>query len=65
MENTEIICQILQNNKNESSTSKQKKSSELTKQKWEIVSLSSIPLVMTLGNSMLILTGAWMLTGST
>ncbi|ALC90236.1 MFS transporter [Bacillus sp. FJAT-18017] len=30
------------------------KSSELTKQKWAILSLSSIPLVMTLGNSMLI-----------
>jgi MFS transporter, ACDE family, multidrug resistance protein len=30
------------------------KSSEIGKQKWAIVSLSSIPLVMTLGNSMLI-----------
>ncbi|OCA90802.1 MFS transporter [Bacillus sp. FJAT-27225] len=37
-------------------TDKQKKgkSSELSKQKWAILSLSSIPLVMTLGNSMLI-----------
>lgn len=33
---------------------KQKKSGEISKQKWAILSLSSIPLVMTLGNSMLI-----------
>jgi len=32
----------------------QKRSNEVSKQKWAIVSLSSIPLVMTLGNSMLI-----------
>ncbi|PLS01567.1 MFS transporter [Neobacillus cucumis] len=32
----------------------QEKQSEIAKQKWAIVSLSSIPLVMTLGNSMLI-----------
>ncbi|WP_042457439.1 MFS transporter [Neobacillus dielmonensis] len=31
-----------------------KKSSEISKQKWAILSISSIPLVMTLGNSMLI-----------
>ncbi|MDP4086388.1 MAG: MFS transporter [Bacillota bacterium] len=31
-----------------------KKSDEISKQKWAIISLSSIPLVMTLGNSMLI-----------
>src|SRR3954462_12816594 len=40
---------------NKSSTArKKKKSGELSKQKWAILSLSSIPLVMTLGNSMLI-----------
>lgn len=37
-----------------SSAGKKKKSGELSKQKWAILSLSSIPLVMTLGNSMLI-----------
>ena len=41
--------------KNKSSTKgQQKKSNEVSKQKWAILSLSSIPLVMTLGNSMLI-----------
>ena len=40
---------------NKSSTAgKKKKSGEISKQKWAILSLSSIPLVMTLGNSMLI-----------
>ncbi|MEH7275416.1 MFS transporter [Neobacillus vireti] len=37
-----------------SSAGKKKKTGELSKQKWAILSLSSIPLVMTLGNSMLI-----------
>ncbi|WP_312472650.1 MFS transporter [Neobacillus sp.] len=36
------------------SKSGQKRSEEISKQKWAILSLSSIPLVMTLGNSMLI-----------
>lgn len=36
------------------SSSDKKKSGEVSKQKWAILSLSSIPLVMTLGNSMLI-----------
>nr|WP_263326111.1 MFS transporter [Neobacillus sp. Marseille-Q6967] len=40
--------------KNKSSSKEKKKSSEISKQKWAILSLSSIPLVMTLGNSMLI-----------
>lgn len=40
--------------KSKKSQSKQKGSSEISKQKWAILSLSSIPLVMTLGNSMLI-----------
>ncbi|WP_462411881.1 MFS transporter [Neobacillus sp. Marseille-QA0830] len=40
--------------KSKSSEKEQKKSSEISKQKWAILSISSIPLVMTLGNSMLI-----------
>jgi MFS transporter, ACDE family, multidrug resistance protein len=40
--------------KNKSSSAGKKKSNEVSKQKWAILSLSSIPLVMTLGNSMLI-----------
>jgi len=40
--------------KKKQSAAGQKKQSEIAKQKWAIVSMSSIPLVMTLGNSMLI-----------
>ncbi len=40
--------------KKSSAAGKKKKSGEISKQKWAILSLSSIPLVMTLGNSMLI-----------
>lgn len=53
MENIEQIA-LSQKAKNKSSASGKKKSGEVAKQKWAIVSLSSIPLVMTLGNSMLI-----------
>src|SRR4051812_6139279 len=40
--------------KKKQSAAGQKKQGEIAKQKWAIVSMSSIPLVMTLGNSMLI-----------
>ncbi|MEH7245161.1 MFS transporter [Neobacillus niacini] len=40
--------------KKSSAAGKKKKTGEISKQKWAILSLSSIPLVMTLGNSMLI-----------
>jgi MFS transporter, ACDE family, multidrug resistance protein len=53
MENIEQIA-LSQKAKNKSSASGKKKSGEVAKQKWAVVSLSSIPLVMTLGNSMLI-----------
>lgn len=53
MENIEHICQP-RATKSSSSSAGQKKTGEVSKQKWAIVSLSSIPLVMTLGNSMLI-----------
>lgn len=48
------MSRVSRNNKNKTSTKEGGKSNELTKQKWAIVALSSIPLVMTLGNSMLI-----------
>jgi len=54
MENIEKIALKQKASKSKSSASGKKKSGELSKQKWAIVSLSSIPLVMTLGNSMLI-----------
>jgi MFS transporter, ACDE family, multidrug resistance protein len=54
MENIEKIALSPKALKSESSASGKKKSGEFSKQKWAIVSLSSIPLVMTLGNSMLI-----------
>jgi ACDE family multidrug resistance protein len=54
MENIEQLCLEPRASKNKSSASGKKKSEEVTKQKWAIISLSSIPLVMTLGNSMLI-----------
>lgn len=53
MEYIEDISQP-RSTKNHSSSAKKKKSNEISKQKWAIISISSIPLVMTLGNSMLI-----------
>jgi ACDE family multidrug resistance protein len=54
MEHIEQVCQNPQAEKKKQSASGQKQSNEVSKQKWAIISLSSIPLVMTLGNSMLI-----------
>ncbi|ULT55276.1 MFS transporter [Neobacillus drentensis] len=54
MEHIERISQNQKAAKKKQSAAGQKKQSEIAKQKWAIVSLSSIPLVMTLGNSMLI-----------
>lgn len=54
MENIEQLCPAPQAAKNKPNSSEKKKSGEIAKQKWAIISLSSIPLVMTLGNSMLI-----------
>jgi MFS transporter, ACDE family, multidrug resistance protein len=54
MEHMEQLCLDTGDKKKKSSSGGKKKSSEVTKQKWAILSLSSIPLVMTLGNSMLI-----------
>ncbi|MCL6573518.1 MAG: MFS transporter, partial [Bacillus sp. (in: Bacteria)] len=54
MEHIEQVSQNPQADKKKQSASGKKQSSEVSKQKWAIVSLSSIPLVMTLGNSMLI-----------
>lgn len=54
MENIEKLCSSPRAPKKNSSSSGKKKTSEVSKQKWAIISLSSIPLVMTLGNSMLI-----------
>lgn len=53
MENMEQLC-LNPKAVKDKQASGQNKSSEITKQKWAIISLSSIPLVMTLGNSMLI-----------
>ncbi|WP_413309469.1 MFS transporter [Bacillus sp. 1P10SD] len=53
MEHIEHLCQNPTAAKKKSATGK-KGSSEVSNQKWAIISLSSIPLVMTLGNSMLI-----------
>ena len=52
MDFIEQICPKTQEAKKGST--KEGKKSEISKQKWAILSLSSIPLVMTLGNSMLI-----------
>ncbi|OIK09568.1 MFS transporter [Bacillus sp. MUM 116] len=54
MEHIEQICPSPRAAKKKSSSTGKKESDEVSKQKWAIVSLSSIPLVMTLGNSMLI-----------
>lgn len=56
MEHIEKLWNNPQTAKNKQSQAgkKQKQSGEISKQKWAILSLSSIPLVMTLGNSMLI-----------
>src|SRR3954467_12303999 len=54
MDFIERLCPDSEVRNKSSSAEKKKKSGELSKQKWAIVSLSSIPLVMTLGNSMLI-----------
>lgn len=55
MDHIERLCPSSEAVRNKSSSAgKKKKSGELSKQKWAILSLSSIPLVMTLGNSMLI-----------
>jgi len=55
MDHIERLCPGSEAVRNKSSSAgKKKKSGELSKQKWAILSLSSIPLVMTLGNSMLI-----------
>ncbi|MDR7075463.1 ACDE family multidrug resistance protein [Neobacillus niacini] len=54
MDYIERLSQDSKGNKSSSAAGKKKKSGELSKQKWAILSLSSIPLVMTLGNSMLI-----------
>jgi MFS transporter, ACDE family, multidrug resistance protein len=54
MENIEQLCPSSQSVKTQRTTAGNKKSNDVSKQKWAIISLSSIPLVMTLGNSMLI-----------
>lgn len=54
MENIEHLSPTSKQAKGKHTTAGNKKSNEVSKQKWAIISLSSIPLVMTLGNSMLI-----------
>ncbi len=54
MEHIEQLSQKPRAAKKKQSAAGQKKSGEVAKQKWAITSLASIPLVMTLGNSMLI-----------
>jgi MFS transporter, ACDE family, multidrug resistance protein len=54
MENIEQLCPSSQSVNTQRTTAGNKKSNGVSKQKWAIISLSSIPLVMTLGNSMLI-----------
>jgi MFS transporter, ACDE family, multidrug resistance protein len=54
MENIEHLGPTPKPVKTQHTTAGNKKSNEVSKQKWAIISLSSIPLVMTLGNSMLI-----------
>ena len=53
MEHIEHLCQDPTAEKKKAAAGK-KGSSEVSNQKWAIISMSSIPLVMTLGNSMLI-----------
>lgn len=54
MENIERLCLSPKTVSKKQDSSGNNKSSEIAKQKWAILSLSSIPLVLTLGNSMLI-----------
>ncbi|MED4204052.1 MFS transporter [Neobacillus mesonae] len=54
MEHIEQLWKNQNAAKNKKAKSSRKGSSEISSQKWAILSLSSIPLVMTLGNSMLI-----------
>jgi len=54
MEHIEQLSQKPKAAKKKQSAAKKKEGSEVSKQKWAIISMSSIPLVMTLGNSMLI-----------
>jgi ACDE family multidrug resistance protein len=54
MEHIEHLSQTPKAAKKKQSAAGKKRSNEISNQKWAIVSLSSIPLVMTLGNSMLI-----------
>lgn len=54
MEHIERLGQDQKKAKKKKAAAGQKKQSEISTQKWAIISLSSIPLVMTLGNSMLI-----------
>jgi MFS transporter, ACDE family, multidrug resistance protein len=54
MEHIEHLSQNPKAAKKNQSAAGKKRSNEISNQKWAIVSLSSIPLVMTLGNSMLI-----------
>ncbi|WML44962.1 MFS transporter [Neobacillus sp. PS3-40] len=54
MENIEQLCSTKSAVKKQDTAAGSNKSNEVSKQKWAILSLSSIPLVMTLGNSMLI-----------
>src|SRR3954447_2270550 len=54
MEHIEHLSQNPKAVKKKQSAAGQKRSNEISNQKWAIISLSSIPLVMTLGNSMLI-----------
>lgn len=54
MEHIEKLVQKPQTAKKKHSKAGSKGHSELSKQKWAILSIASIPLVMTLGNSMLI-----------
>ncbi len=54
MENIERLCSAPRTVSKKLAKAGNKKSNEVSKQKWAILSISSIPLVMTLGNSMLI-----------
>ncbi|MEH7110710.1 MFS transporter, partial [Bacillus sp. JJ1764] len=54
MEYIEQLSKSPRTAKKKQSQAGKKNSGEISKQKWAILSLSSIPLVMTLGNSMLI-----------
>ncbi|MCQ6277762.1 MFS transporter [Bacillus sp. EB600] len=54
MEHIERLCPAPKGASKKKAAAGNRKSNEISKQKWAILSLSSIPLVMTLGNSMLI-----------